>query len=60
MVSLKEKISKEDVLAALVEFKDVFLFPLVSGILFGLGTVAGKRLGETWFATNGTKTLKSA
>eukprot|EP00190_Bangiopsis_sp_CCMP1999_P005902 CAMPEP_0198726452 /NCGR_PEP_ID=MMETSP1475-20131203/3498_1 /TAXON_ID= ORGANISM="Unidentified sp., Strain CCMP1999" /NCGR_SAMPLE_ID=MMETSP1475 /ASSEMBLY_ACC=CAM_ASM_001111 /LENGTH=58 /DNA_ID=CAMNT_0044488371 /DNA_START=310 /DNA_END=486 /DNA_ORIENTATION=+ len=28
------------------EFKDVFLFPLISGVMFGLGTIAGKKLGE--------------
>ncbi|KAA8491813.1 hypothetical protein FVE85_8295 [Porphyridium purpureum] len=50
MASIKDKISKEDIVNALVEFKDVFLFPLISGLLFGLGTVAGKRIGEKWFA----------
>lgn len=31
------------------EFKDVFLFPLISGIMFGLGTMAGKKVGEIVF-----------
>jgi len=32
------------------EFKEVFLFPLISGIMFGVGSVAGRRLADGYFS----------
>eukprot|EP00871_Galdieria_phlegrea_P005698 jgi/Galph1/615/GphlegSOOS_G5322.1 len=29
--------------------RDVVIFPLISGLMLGLGTVVGRRLGEAWF-----------
>lgn len=29
--------------------RDVVIFPLISGLMIGLGTVVGRRLGEAWF-----------
>jgi len=41
---------KAEAKRAFLEFKDVFLFPLISGIMFGVGTVAGKRIAEAWMS----------
>ncbi len=40
---------KEQVWRGLLDIKNVFLFPLCSGIMTGVGFVAGKKLAEGYF-----------
>lgn len=40
---------KEQVYRGLIDFKNVFLFPLCTGIMTGVGFIAGKKLAEGWF-----------
>lgn len=42
-------VMKEHVLRGLVDFKNVFLYPLCTGVMTGVGFIAGKRLGERYF-----------
>ncbi|EME29632.1 hypothetical protein Gasu2_68440 [Galdieria sulphuraria] len=38
--------------------RDVVIFPLISGLMLGLGTVVGRRLGEAWFYPRETYATK--
>lgn len=38
--------------------RDVVIFPLLSGLMLGLGTVVGRRLGEAWFYPKDTCATK--
>ena len=40
---------KEQIMNGLIDFKNVFLYPLCTGIMTGVGFIAGKRLGERYF-----------
>ena len=40
---------KDQVWRGLIDIKNVFLFPLCSGIMTGVGFIAGKKLAEGYF-----------
>ena len=40
---------KAQIIQGLIDFKNVFFYPLCTGIMTGVGFIAGKRLGERYF-----------
>lgn len=40
---------KEQIWRGLSDFKTVFIFPLCTGIMTGVGFMAGKKMGERYF-----------
>ncbi len=40
---------KEQIWRGLCDFKNVFLYPLCTGIMTGVGFMAGKKIGERYF-----------
>lgn len=48
--------AKERIHAGLVDLKNVVFFPLVTGVMTGIGFIAGKRAAERYFYESGVKT----
>lgn len=42
------------------ELRDVVLFPLLSGLAFGIGTASGRRLAEKWYKQDLNKVSATA
>lgn len=44
--------TKEQLLRGMADFKNVFFFPLCTGIMTGVGFTVGKKLAESYFYSN--------
>lgn len=44
--------TKEQLLRGMSDFKNVFFYPLCSGIMTGVGYSVGKRVAEAYFYSN--------
>lgn len=47
---------KDALISGVTDFRNVFLYPLCTGIMTGIGFVVGKRLGESYFYGSSPKT----